>query len=75
MLERQIDNHINRHLGLRADVELIPSIPDLGNYHSSQSAGLHRRCAQVNECERTGSLHQGDTQVEGARLLSARSAA
>ncbi len=29
-LERQIDDHIDRHPGLRADVELITSIPGLG---------------------------------------------
>lgn len=30
-LERQITDHIDRHPGLRADVELITSIPGLGN--------------------------------------------
>jgi transposase len=30
-LERQIDDHIDRHPGLRADVKLITSIPGLGN--------------------------------------------
>ena len=30
-LERQIDDHIDRHPGLRADVALITSIPGLGN--------------------------------------------
>lgn len=30
-LERQIDDHIDRHPSLRADVELITSIPGLGN--------------------------------------------
>ncbi len=30
-LERQIDDHIDRHPGLRGDVELITSIPGLGN--------------------------------------------
>lgn len=30
-LERQIDDHIDRHPGLRSDVELITSIPGLGN--------------------------------------------
>lgn len=30
-LERQIDDHIDRHPGLRADVELITSIPGMGN--------------------------------------------
>jgi len=30
-LERQIDDHIDRHPGLRADVELITSIPGVGN--------------------------------------------
>lgn len=30
-LERQIDDHIDRHLSLRADVGLITSIPGLGN--------------------------------------------
>lgn len=30
-LERQIDDHVDRHPGLRADVALITSIPGLGN--------------------------------------------
>jgi transposase len=30
-LERQIDDHIDKHPGLREDVELITSIPGLGN--------------------------------------------